>query len=499
MIYPDKKTFLRLSKKGNLIPVYKNINADLDTPVSAYLKVADEPYSFLLESVEGREKIARFSFLGHGPALVIKLKDKKLWILDRRGGYKPQKAVKLENCDPLKEIKKISSRFKFVNLPGLPRYCGGFVGYLGYDTIGLFEPRLYEGIRKNRDDLKLPDMAFMLCDTVTVFDHANHQMKIVVNADLSAAGTRKAKLERYDDAVKTINRIEARLNKPLKAERKATISHKRLKVASNFSRKDFKEMVLKGKERIKEGDIIQVVLSQRLNARVYEKPLHIYRKLRRVNPSPYMYYLNLKDSIIIGSSPELLVRCENGLVETRPIAGTRPRGRDAQEDSRLEKELLQDKKELAEHLMLVDLGRNDLGRVCGYGKVKVKEFMRVEKYSHVMHIVSSVAGLLSPNKDIYDTISATFPAGTVSGSPKIRAMEIINELENLRRGPYAGAVAYFSFSGNLDSCIIIRTIIIKNKTAYIQAGAGIVADSVPEREYRETLNKARALIEAINA
>jgi len=479
-----------------MIPVYKDINADLDTPVSVYLKIADKPYSFLLESAEGGEKIARFSFLGYNPALVLKLKSRKLRVLDGKKGYRVKTTIDLKQDSPLREIKRINSHFKFVKLPGLPRFCGGFVGYLGYDTVGLFEPRLYSGIKKNRDDLKLPDMIFMLCDTLIIFDHIKHLMKIVVNVDLSLAGNKERKIREYKRALKKIEEVESLLNKPAKV----VYSSARVKPArfvSNFSKRGFKRIVAKAKRYIREGEIIQVVLSQRFKVHIKQKPFYIYRKLRSINPSPYMYYLNLGDVVIIGSSPELLVRCEEGIVETRPIAGTRGRGKTPEEDARLERQLLHDKKELAEHLMLVDLGRNDLGRVCSYGKVEVKEFMQIERYSHVMHIVSSVIGKLAPGKDIYDTISATFPAGTVAGSPKIRAMEIINELENSRRGPYAGAVVYFSFSGNLDSCIIIRTIVIKGNYAYIQAGAGIVADSVPEREYSETVNKAKALFEAI--
>jgi len=336
----------------------------------------------------------------------------------------------------------------------------------------------------------------MMADSHIIFDHSTHKIKVVVNAYPKGQGTRDKGQGSYDSAVKKIDKIIKKLNKPLKEKkkRKARVAHK---IESNFTKKGFEEAVRKAKKYIKSGDIIQVVLSQRFRTTLNCDPLDVYRELRSLNPSSYMYYLNFGDVKMIGASPEVLVRCENGTVETRPIAGTRPRGKDAEEDARLEKELLKDAKERAEHVMLVDLGRNDIGRVCKAGSIKVSEFMFVEKYSHVMHIVSNCVGKLAKGKNAYDVLKAAFPAGTVAGAPKIRAMEIIDELENSRRGPYAGAVGYFSFNGNMDTCINIRTILVKEKNAFIQAGAGIVADSVPSKEYQETVNKAKAMVKAI--
>jgi anthranilate synthase component 1 len=386
--------------------------------------------------------------------------------------------------------------FKSVSVKGLPRFYGGLVGYMGYDTV-----RFFEDIPDNNpDDLKLADCVFILTETILIFDHVNHIIKIVSNVFLPK--NRKlsiaAKKKLFSRAVGKIESIEKDFSRPAGlSEEKSGRAHQ-AKIVANFSKDEFKSRVVKAKTYIKKGDIIQVVLSQRFQLKSLRRPFDIYRSLRSLNPSPYMYFLQLDDLNIVGSSPEMLVRCEDGLIQTRPIAGTRPRGNNPAADELLAAELIKDKKERAEHLMLVDLGRNDLGRVSRSGKVEVSEFMNVEKYSHVMHLVSEVRGMLDSAKyDIYDCLQAAFPAGTVSGSPKIRAMEIIDELENLRRGPYAGCVGYFSFSHNMDTCITIRTVLIKGNTAYIQAGAGIVADSVPEKEYRETVNKARALIEAI--
>ncbi len=387
--------------------------------------------------------------------------------------------------------------FKAVRVRGLPRFYGGLVGYIGYDMVRFFE-KIPD---KNPDDLKLPDAVFILTDTILVFDHVNHTIKIVSNAILPA-GNKKipvcAKEKFYRRAIKKIESIRRELEKAAPDKKKNNISAAKIKIKSNFKKNQFQDTVRKVKAYIKKGDIIQAVLSQRLRIKLNKRePFDIYRALRSLNPSPYMFFLKVKDAILIGSSPEMLVRCEDGLIEMRPIAGTRRRGKSEEEDNRLKQELLGDRKEKAEHLMLVDLGRNDLGRVCKMGKVKVDEFMAVEKYSHVMHLVSEVSGILKKGCDIYDVLRACFPAGTVTGSPKIRAMELIDELENIRRGPYAGCVGYLSFSHNLDTCITIRTILVKNGIAYIQAGAVIVADSVPEREYFESMNKAKALIEAI--
>jgi anthranilate synthase component 1 len=498
MYYPSLKEFLRLSKKGNVIPVYKEINADLDTPVSAFLKIKKDDYAFLFESVEGQEKLARYSFLGSSPSLIFKSKASHIELI-----YPVNKSIKrfITKLSPLDEIKKLMKNFRAVTVAGLPRFYGGLVGFMGYDMVRFFE-KIPD---KNPDDLKLPDSVFILTDTILIFDHVNHTIKIVNNIVLPARASRLsgAKLTAiYRNAVEKIESIQrdfmnpalptiGELNKIRKGGVKPLIS-------SNFKKIEFQNIVKKAKAYIKQGDIIQVVLSQRFRLRLERDCLEVYRNLRSLNPSPYMYFLKLKDIALVGASPEMLVRCEGGLVQTRPIAGTRPRGKTEEEDKILASELLNDKKERAEHLMLVDLGRNDLGRVCRTGTVGVSEFMNIEKYSHVMHLVSEVRGRLDAKKyDIYDVLRATFPAGTVSGSPKIRAMEIIDELENLRRGPYAGCVGYFSFSHNMDTCITIRTIIVKGDSAYIQAGAGIVSDSIPEKEYFESVNKAKALIEAI--
>lgn len=495
MYCPELKEFLRLSGKGNVIPVYKEINADLDTPVSAFLKISGrQDYAFLLESVEGQEKIARYSFLGANPEMVFRSKGKLIHIIYPN---KRSKRAFLTPTDPLDEIKKLMKGFKAVAVKGLPRFYGGFVGYMGYDMVRFFE----EIPDKNKDDLGVPDSTFILTDTILIFDHVNHTIKIVTNAILPAAGdklsvSRKTKI--YNSAIKKIEAIQRNFNKPVSGPAaKNELKGAKIKMASNVTKYQFKKMVEKAKEYIKKGDIIQAVPSQRFNTRIEQTPFNIYRNLRSLNPSPYMFFLKLKDMHLIGASPEMLVRCEDGLVQTRPIAGTRPRGKTEDEDKRMEKELSADIKERAEHVMLVDLGRNDLGRVSKAGQVKVSEFMTVEKYSHVMHLVSEVRGTLDNRYDSYDVLRACFPAGTVSGSPKIRAMEIIDELENTRRGPYAGCVGYFSFSHNMDTCITIRTVLIKNNIAYIQAGCGIVADSIPEKEYFESVNKARALVEAI--
>lgn len=491
MFYPSLKEFLKLSKKGNVIPVYKEINADLDTPVSAFLKIRKGDYAFLLESVEGQEKVARYSFLGSLPSLVFKSSGRNIEI-----SYPAKKSVRrfVTRVTPIDEIKKIMQDFRSVQVEGLPRFCGGLVGFIGYDMARFFE----ELPDKNPDELKAPDAVLMLADTLLIFDHVNHNIKIVSNVILPKNKTSQGeRAALFNKAVKKIESIQADFNRAL-AETKAKEPSQKIRFTSNFKKSEFEKAVRKAKEYIKRGDIIQVVPSQRFRLKTDREPLAIYRSLRSLNPSPYMYFLKLKDMHLVGASPEMLVRCEDGIVETRPIAGTRPRGNTESEDNRLAGELINDEKERAEHLMLVDLGRNDLGRVSSPGSVEVDEFMSVERYSHVMHLVSDVKGRLDNKRyDIYDVLKATFPAGTVSGSPKIRAMEIIDELENTRRGPYAGCVGYFSFSHNMDTCITIRTILIKGKSAYVQAGAGIVADSVPAKEYIETVNKAAALMEAI--
>jgi len=492
MYQPTLKEFLKLSGRHNLIPVYKEINADLDTPVSAYLKMQRSDYSFLLESVEGQEKIARYSFLGSNPRLIIKTKGSSIQIV-----YPEKSIVRkfVTKTTPLDEIRKIMRRFKAASLKGLPRFSGGLVGYIGYDMVRFFE----EIPDKNPDDIKEFDAVLFFTDTILIFDHVNHNIKIVNNVILPNGGkalSKKRKEAIYNSAIKKIEALEKEFSHP-QTTKAAKSKPYATGIKSNLTKLEFERMVLKAKEYIRKGDIIQVVLSQRFEIKIKNDPFNIYRNLRSLNPSPYMFFLKAKELVLAGASPEMLVRCEGSVVETRPIAGTRPRGKTPEDDLRLEAELLKDKKELAEHIMLVDLGRNDLGRICESGKVKVTEFMKVEKYSHVMHIVSEVKGALDKKYDIYDVLGACFPAGTVTGSPKIRAMEIIDELENTRRGTYAGCVGYFSFSHNMDTCITIRTIAIKNNMAYVQAGAGIVADSVPAKEYHESINKAKALLEAI--
>ncbi len=487
MHYPDKGEFMRLAKKGNLIPVYREILADFETPLSAFTKIDKGEYSFLLESVEGGERIARYSFLGSAPSLVILTKGKRI---EMKEGKVSRSFI--TKTDPIDELKKILKAYRAVRVKGLPRFSGGLVGFFGYDMVRFIEKKVPD---KNPDDLKVPESVFMLTDMLLIFDHVDRKIKVVSNAHVKGDAARA-----YDDAVKKIDALvgslkaaPAKATHPVLTKKKAKVTPLR----SNMSKADFERMVKKAKEYIRRGDIIQVVLSQRLRLPVESSPFEMYRALRSINPSPYMYYLKMDDFSLVGSSPEIMVRCEDRLVELRPIAGTRPRGASDEEDGRLAKELLSDPKERAEHIMLVDLGRNDIGRVSEYKSVAVSELMTIERYSHVMHIVSDVSGRLKKDKDAFDVVRAAFPAGTVTGAPKVRAMEIIDELENLRRGPYAGSVGYFSFSGNLDTCITIRTILVKGNAAYIQAGAGIVADSDPEREYNETMNKAKALIRAI--
>ena len=495
MIYPSEKEFLALTKKGNLIPVYKEILGDLETPVSAYLKLTSKSkYAILLESVEGGEKVCRYSFLAKDPELIFKSKGKEAQVITFSNG-KTKTEKRIISQTPLDEVKKMMSKYTFVSIKGLPKFCGGFIGYIGYDTVRFFENLP----SKPKDDLKLDDIILALVKDLVIFDHLNHKIKIVSCVEIATNASVVQKRSAYKKAQKNIEKTIYSLQGivPQPKIRKANPKPIKLKVSSNFSEKQFEQAVVSSKKNILAGDIIQVVLSQRFETHISTDPFNVYRALRTINPSPYMYLLHFDDIYIAGSSPELLVRCENNIVETRPIAGTRPRGIDEKDDFRLAKELLSDPKERAEHIMLVDLGRNDLGRVCKQGTVKVSEFMNIEHYSHVMHIVSNVKGNLDKNKDLFDVIQAAFPAGTVSGAPKIRAMEIIDSLEPITRGPYAGAIGYLGFAKNLDTCITIRTIVIKNKKAYFQAGAGIVADSNPKKEYLETKNKAKAQLSAI--
>jgi len=488
MLYPDLKEFQALCKRGNLIPVYREILADMDTPVSAFLKIGGTP-SFLLESVIGGEKWARYSFLGANPSKIIRGWGKKIEIRERE-----KKPVVFETEDPVEVLKKELSVYKPVDVPGLPRFSGGLVGYMGYDMVRFFE-KLPD---TNKPGLDLPDMFFMLADTMLIFDSLKQKIKIVSNVHVNGKGTTKA----YKEAVEKIDAITEKLKSSKVKSQKPKVKTKNSKdkgFKSSFKTKEaFENAVSKSKEYIAAGDIFQVVLSQRFERRSNIEPFDIYRALRVINPSPYMYFINTGDAKIAGSSPEILVRLEDKKIVLRPIAGTRKRGDTEEEDKALEEELKKDPKEIAEHIMLVDLGRNDVGRVAEMGSVNVTELLAVERYSHVMHMVSNVEGKLAKNLDAFDVLRASFPAGTVSGAPKVRAMEIIEEFEPTKRGPYAGAVGYFSYSGNMDTCITIRTLIIKNDKIYVQAGAGIVADSVPEREYTETVNKAKGMMKAVD-
>ncbi|MFC1570314.1 anthranilate synthase component I [Candidatus Omnitrophota bacterium] len=486
MYFPSKEEFIRMSKEGNVIPVYRELLADFETPLSAFLKIDGAKYSYLLESVEGGERMARYSFLGSNPSLVITSRGNEVTFTR---GEKTE--TREAQGDPIDEIKNYMEKFKFVSVKGLPRFSGGLVGYMGYDMV-----RFVENIPDaNPDELDMPDMQFVLTDTILIFDHVDHKIKVVSNSLVEKDDPAVA----YDNACEKIDRLVESFSKKVNQPEELHVVESKGDVESNFTEKEFAGIVEKAKEYICAGDIIQVVLSQRLKKKTDADSFSIYRALRSINPSPYMYYLRFGDKKIIGSSPEILVRCEEGTVEVRPIAGTRKRGDTDEEDASLETELLADPKERAEHIMLLDLGRNDIGRVCEYSSVEPKEIMRIERYSHVMHIVSDVVGKLREDKNIYDLIKATFPAGTVTGAPKVRAMEIIDELENTRRGPYAGCVGYISFSGNVDTCITIRTIVMTDDTAYIQAGAGIVLDSIPENEYQETINKAMAMMKAVES
>ena len=483
MPYPKIEEFRQLAEKGNLIPVYKEILADTYTPVTAFLKLGGSP-SFLLESVEGGEKWARYSFLGSRPAKVIKGRGNTLEVIE---GPHPSQFFETDN--PIGWIKKEISAFRPVEVEGLPRFFGGLVGYIGYDMVKFFEPIT----QRDKRGLGLPDFFFMLTDTMLIFDSFEQKIKVVSNAHVDT----KDVDEVYREAEEKIDEIIARLRAPLIMPGSRPLNPAR-GFRSNMPKEEFLAGVEKSKEYVMAGDIVQVVLSQRFERNSYGDPFNIYRALRVINPSPYMYYLDTGEAKIIGSSPEILVRVENGKIVLRPIAGTRKRGATDTLDKVLEAELKDDPKEVAEHIMLVDLGRNDVGRVARTGSVKVTELMAVERYSHVMHLVSNVEGDLKQGLDAFDVLAACFPAGTVSGAPKVRAMEIIEEIEPDRRGPYAGSVGYLSYSGNMDTCITIRTLIIKDGKVYVQAGAGIVADSDPEKEYTETLNKAKGMMKAVD-
>ncbi|HEY3289459.1 MAG TPA: anthranilate synthase component I [Anaerolineae bacterium] len=501
-IKPSLDEVRELAHQGNLIPVYAELPIDLDTPVSLFLKLAGTDPSFLLESVAGGERVARYSFLGvrirealvmqKGALMRHTLTDSGLQV-EPLGNGKPSEI--------LASLREEMKRFRFVPRPNLPRFCGGYVGYTGYDVVRQFEQLPATA----QDVLDVPDAVYMLADTLVVFDHARNHLLIVANAHITNPSTEGAEAA-YEDAVARIKTIYARLDapiSPLLPDPKAVCAPTR----ANKTQAEYEQMVRDAKEYIRAGDIFQVVLSRRLERRTTAHPFAIYRALRMLNPSPWMFYLNIGDLVkndrgplrVIGASPEMHARFENGIATVRPIAGTRKRGATEEEDATLAAELLADPKERAEHVMLVDLGRNDIGRVAEYGSVQVPDLMIIENYSHVMHITSSVQGRVRQGLDAFDVLSATFPAGTLSGAPKVRAMELIEQLESEKRGIYGGCVGYFSFGGQMDTCIVIRTIVMRGDTCYMQAGAGIVADSDPTTEYHETMSKARALIVAIDA
>lgn len=485
MLSPTKREFESLTKLGNLIPIVAEVHFDWETPLSAYCKIADGKFSFLLESVEGGEKWGRYSFLGSSPSFIFRSRGENYEILQREKIYEQGR-----NRDPLQNLQNFLAKFQPVNYDHLPRFFGGAVGYVAYDMIRRFEkiPEILSA------DLPFYDCFFMITDTLLVFDNVRQKMLIISNAFLDEDTSPQ---EAYEKAEEKIVNLISKLRQPLTKVPRQKKNYSSGLLTSNLSPAEFQARVKRAKEYIQDGDIIQVVLSQRFVTPISVDPFDIYRALRSLNPSPYLFYLHLNDLIFLGASPEVMVRLEGNQIELRPLAGTRRRGKNKAEDQLLEKELLADEKEKAEHIMLVDLGRNDVGRVAQIGTVAVTELMGIERYSHVMHIVSNIRGLLAPGKNCFDVFRAAFPAGTVAGAPKIRAMEIIEELEPTRRGPYAGAVGYFSFSGNLDTCIAIRSILIKEGQAYMQTGAGIVADSDPQKEYEETINKAQALFRAI--
>ncbi len=479
--------FKKLAKNYNVIPVYKEILADVDTPLSVFSKISSpERFNYLLESVEKGENIGRYSFIGSSQPVYIRTKGNFAEIYDKgKIKIKPTK-------DPLGELKNLLKDFNPAQLTDLPPFWGGFVGYVSYDIIHFYEPVP----DKKPDVLQLPDIYFFLSDEVIAFDNVNNKIKIIVSAFIRENNIK----QEYERVIKRINEIEKKLYTSKELQRISLEDLKQIDLSvweSNFKKEDFLNAVKKSKKYIEEGDIIQVVLSQRFSKQLKTDPINIYRAIRVINPSPYLFYLDFGEIKLVGSSPEILVTVKDGKILTKPIAGTRPRGKTPQEDELLKEELLRDEKEKAEHLMLVDLARNDVGKVAQIGSVKVDRFMYVEKYSHVMHIVSDVSGNIKKDIHPIDVLKSVFPVGTVSGAPKVRAMQIIEELEPEKRGVYAGAVGYISFNGNLDTAIAIRTAVIRGDEIYIQSGAGIVADSVPEREYEETVNKAKAMIKAV--
>jgi anthranilate synthase component 1 len=512
MLQPRFEEFQELAKKGNIVPVYRELLADMETPVSVFRKMRRrDSHAFLLESVEGGEKVGRWSFIGFDPAVLFRVDGERQSISSPGVELTPL-------ATPIETLRMLLARYQPVRNESLPPFSGGAVGFMSYDTV-----RYYERIPDSKqEELHLPDCLVMIAETLVAFDHVRHRMLLITNARVDGGVELRSA---YDAACARLSALKTRLRAPGEAapmelepngaaHPPAALSRPlpgynpvpdvydalTLKVYSNYRREEFKAMVAQAKEYIMAGDIFQVVLSQRFTAAITCDPLDVYRALRAVNPSPYMFYLQCGEEFqLAGSSPEILSRLDSdGTVTVRPIAGTRPRGRTRDEDLQFERDLLADEKERAEHVMLVDLGRNDVGRVSRYASVRVSDFMTIERYSHVMHIVSNVTGDLAPGRDALDVLAATFPAGTLSGAPKIRAMEIIDELERCRRGPYAGTIVYLGFNGTMDSCITIRTAVLTKGQVYVQAGAGIVADSVADSEYMETVNKSMGVLRAVD-
>jgi anthranilate synthase component 1 len=498
MYRPTFAEFAALASGASLVPVYRQLVGDTLTPVSAFCKVQEEGPAFLFESVVGGERLGRYSFLGSGPFLQLQAHDRTVTV-DDRGTVTTQ-----QHPDPLRLLEELLTKYRAPHVPGLPRFCGGAVGYAGYDTVRYVERLPHPPA----DDRGLPDLCFALYDRMVIFDHVNKTVLAVAHAHVSEDRGRRtedrgADLKRsYDAACERVDQLVERLQRgaaglqltDIDADRRSPVG---LNYRSNFTKEAYEAAVVKAKEYIQAGDIFQVVLSQRLQTETRARPFDIYRALRVINPSPFMFYLDAGPVRLIGASPEIMVRVEGDRITVRPLAGTRPRGATDEEDAKLAAELAADPKERAEHIMLVDLGRNDVGRVARYGTVQLSEVLSVERYSHVMHLCSNVAGQMVEGKTAFDALRSCLPAGTLSGAPKVRAMEIIDELEPHRRGPYGGAVGYADFSGNMDTCIALRTLVLKGQTAYIQAGAGIVADSVPAAEYQESVNKAMGLLRAV--
>lgn len=498
MYYPSPEEFVKLAEQGNLIPITCRILADFETPLSAYHKIRGRGESFLFESVEGGEHLGRYSFVGANPRAVIRQTGGRVQVIEKGvvvseqavGSDDPPQAGQVR--DGLEVVERVLKQYQSVILPGLPRFTGGAIGYIGYEFIHDIEPVVP---KPARDELGTPVLYFLIADELLIFDRVAQTLTLMVNALIEPGTDPRAAYEQAAGRIQSLVRL---LRQPLKQEPVPyPASLPEVSCPSNVPHARFLDNVRKAKEYIVAGDIIQVVGSQRFSTPLRATPLDVYRAARTINPSPYMFLLELDGFSLVGASPEIHVRCEDQLVEIRPIAGTRPRGRTPEQDRANERELLADPKERAEHVMLVDLARNDLGRVCDYGSVQVKELMIIERYSHVMHIVSQVQGRLSADRSPYDLMRATFPAGTLTGAPKVRAMQIISELEQTQRGPYGGCVGYFSFNGNLDCCITIRTAVLKNGQAFVQAGGGWVNDSTPEGEYQETVNKAKAMLKAI--